>query len=295
MNQEKSQQTEFGSLYSLFILFFITLMAVLTIFPSTKLMAQGNLLIMPRRVVFEGTKKSQDLVLANTGQDTAKYLISLVHMRMKDDGAFEQITKPDSGQYFADNYIRFYPRTVRLAPNESQTVKMNLTRTEKLAPGEYRSHIDFRAVPRERPLGEDETKTNDTNVLSATLVPSFGITIPVIVRIGESVSKVTLSNTSFEMVSDTLPRLKMTFNRSGNISVYGDLAIEYVSPQGKITRVGIARGIAVYTPNVLRRFQINLDKIAGINYHSGKLHILYTPQIDVKSPKVLSETELVLH
>ena len=41
-------------------------------YPVT-LLAQGNLLITPRRVVFEGTKRSMDLNLANTGQDSATY------------------------------------------------------------------------------------------------------------------------------------------------------------------------------------------------------------------------------
>ncbi|MCX6279170.1 MAG: hypothetical protein NT004_13900 [Bacteroidetes bacterium] len=50
--------------------------------------SQGNLLILPRRVVFEGNVKSQDLTLANTGNDTAKYQVSIVQMRMKDDGSF---------------------------------------------------------------------------------------------------------------------------------------------------------------------------------------------------------------
>jgi P pilus assembly chaperone PapD len=69
--------------------------------------AQGDLLITPRRVVFEGSKRSMDLNLANTGQDTAVYAISLIQIRMKEDGGFETITEPDPGQRFADRYLRF--------------------------------------------------------------------------------------------------------------------------------------------------------------------------------------------
>ena len=85
---------------------------LLSLLPSNEVMAQGNLLIMPRRVVFEGSKKSEDLTLVNTGRDTAKYVVSIVQMRMKEDGSFDEITQPDSGQYFADKYLRFFPRTV---------------------------------------------------------------------------------------------------------------------------------------------------------------------------------------
>src|ERR1700741_1501873 len=101
---------------------------------------QGNLLLTPKRIVFQGSKKSQELNLANIGKDTARYIISFVQIRMKEDGSFEKISQPDSGQNFADANLRFFPRSVTLAPNETQTVKVQAVRTEELKEGEYRSH-----------------------------------------------------------------------------------------------------------------------------------------------------------
>ena len=66
--------------------------------------------------------------------------------------------QPDSGQQFADKYLRFFPRRVTLAPNESQMVKLQMVKTNELQPGEYRSHLYFRAVPKEQPLGESDPK-----------------------------------------------------------------------------------------------------------------------------------------
>ena len=68
----------------------------------------------------------------------------------------------------------------------------------------------------------------------------------------------------------------MTFNRTGNMSVYGDITVDYISTQGKITRVGIANGVAVYTPNTIRRFQFNLNKLPGVDYKSGTLRVIYS-------------------
>ena len=79
------------------------------LFANVQLSAQGNLMITPRRVVFEGARKTQELNIANTGEDSARYLISLMQLRMKTDGGFEQITLPDSGQNFASDFIRFSP------------------------------------------------------------------------------------------------------------------------------------------------------------------------------------------
>ena len=234
-----------------------------------------------------------DLNLANTGQDTATFAISLVQIRMKDDGGFETITEPDPGQRFADKYIRFFPRSVTLGPNEAQVVKVQLTKTNELAAGEYRSHFYFRAIPKQKPLGEED-KVKDTTTISVRLTPIFGITIPVIIRVGESTTKVTLSDLAFQTVNDTIPNLSMTFNRSGNMSVYGDLAVDYISTQGKKIRVGIANGVAVYTPNTIRRFQFNLNKLPGVDYKTGTLRVIYSAPSDVK-PVRYAEAELALH
>ena len=259
--------------------------------PILKLQAQGNLLITPRRVVFEGAKRSQELNLANTGSDTAKYNVSIIEYRMNEDGSFTQITTPDEGQNFADKYIRFFPRSVTLAPNEAQVVKMQLIRTNELQPGEYRSHIYFRAVPKQTALGTIE-KPKDSTAIGVKLVPIFGITIPVIIHSGESTMKVTLSDLKLEILNDTVPRLQFTFNRTGNMSVYGDILVEHISPHGVKTQVGIVKGIAVYTPNALRKFQMNLDNKAKADYRNGTLKITFSSQ-DTKSEKY-TEAELKL-
>jgi hypothetical protein len=268
------------------------MMSGITFFSSTDTYAQGNLLITPRRVVFEGTKRSMDLNLANTGQDTATYAISLIQIRMKEDGGFETITEPDPGQNFVDSYVRFFPRSVTLGPGEAQSVKIQVSRVNDLPSGEYRSHFYFRAVPKIKPLGE-ETAVKDTTGISVQLTPIFGITIPVILRIGESNAKVTLSDLGFNIVNDTIPNLKLVFNRTGNMSVYGDLTVDHISTQGKITRVGVANGVAVYTPNTTRRFQFNLNKVSGVDFKTGTLRVIYSASSDVK-PMRYAEAELPL-
>jgi hypothetical protein len=257
----------------------------------TSVNAQGNLLVTPKRVVFEGNKRSEELNLANVGKDSATFVISFIQIKMHDDGTFEQIMQPDSNQKFADKNIRFFPRTVTLAPNEAQTVKVQLTKANELAPGEYRSHLYFRSTPAEKPLGEKVVEKDSS--ISVHLVPIFGISIPVIIRVGDNSSKVNLSNVNFSMQRDTLPTLNMTFNRKGSMSVYGDISVDYISPQGKITQVGIVKGFAIYTPNALRNFQLALNKAGNVNYHQGKLHISFTDQ-SLRAAK-LAEEEIILN
>ena len=73
-----------------FMIFLAGLSFLLT-FSSDPALAQGDLLITPRRLVFDGSRRSADINLANTGKDTATYAISLIQIRMLDDGGFETI------------------------------------------------------------------------------------------------------------------------------------------------------------------------------------------------------------
>ena len=78
------------------------------------------------------------------------------------------------------------------------------------------------------------------------------------------------------------------------MSVYGDITVDHISPQGKITRVGVANGVAVYTPNTIRRIQFNLKKIPGVDFSSGNLRVIYSASSDVK-PVRYAEAELTLN
>lgn len=269
----------------------ILFLSLLSCITFNKILAQGDLLITPRRIIFEGQKRSIDLNLANTGKDSATYAISLVQIRMTNDGRFETISEPDPGQYFADQNIRYFPRSVNLGPGESQIVKVQLYRSNQLAAGEYRSHFYFRAIPKQQPLGAVEILRDTT--MSVVLKPIFGITIPVIIRVGETSAKVTLSDLALNMVNDTIPNFSMTFNRSGNASIYGDLVVYHIS-KGKETKVGIANGIAVYTPNPKRTFKLNLNNVPGVDYTSGTLRAVFSAPSDVK-PERYAEAELTLH
>jgi len=277
---------------SRFGLFSVMMMIGILVLQSTDLLAQGNLLITPRRVVFDGSRRSVDLNLANSGQDSATYSISLVQIRMTETGGFETITEPDPGQSFADKFVRFFPRSVTLAPNEAQVVKIEVTRRSQLEEGEYRSHFYFRAVPKAKPLGEEEEVVDDGSI-SVKLTPVFGITIPVIIRMGKSTTKVELSDLKLNLTENGQQNLEMTFNRSGNMSVYGDLTVDHLSPSGDITRVGIANGVAVYTPNTIRKFNLNLISDKVVDFTKGTLKVYFSAPSDVEQARY-AEAELIL-
>lgn len=237
-------------------------------------MTQGNLLVTPKRVLFEGAARTEILNLSNTGTDSATYQVSFIQVRMRPDGTFENIIQPDSGQQFADKNIRFFPRTVTLGPNEAQTVKLQLIRADQLKTGEYRSHLYLRAVPKEKPRG-DSIPTADAGI-AVKIVPIFGITIPVIIRVGQTQAQATISDAHIATDEKANQLLQLSFNRTGNQSLYGDVVVNYISAEGKTTPLTATRGIAVYTPNTVRSIKIPLEK--KVDYQKGKLHVVYSEQ-----------------
>jgi hypothetical protein len=251
-------------------------------------LAQGDLLITPTRVVFDGNKQKETLDLVNMGKDTATYSISFVQKNMKEDGSFVGIEKPDSGQMFADPYLRVFPRKVTLAPGEPQTIMLQCRRKPDMLPGEYRSHLYFRSEKEYKPLG-DKNKT-DTTLLSVQLIPVFGITIPVIIRSGINHVNASLSDLNFSNKPGN-SNLKLTINRTGNISIYGDIIINYLPAQGKSIEIGIVRGVGVYTNINKRIITVKLNDAADSPLAKGKLKVRYISNGDAK-PATYAEEEL---
>jgi hypothetical protein len=259
--------------------FVLGLIALFTGF-THQVSAQGNLLVAPIRVVFEGAKQKEDLNLTNIGQDTAVYLISFIHYKMKEDGSFLQLENVDSLTTRADKYLRIFPRKVVLPPGESQTIRMQYRKPADLKDGEYRSHLYFRAEKDVSALGMNTTQS-DTTKMSVSITPVFGISIPVIIRNGNLDYKMSLSDVRMAAVNDTISSLSFSINRTGDRSAYGNVMVEFVPATGKPFVVGLANGVGVYTDLNARKFSMFIRNRAEQRLKNGKLVIHYsTPRED---------------
>ena len=256
-----------------------------------KISAQGDLLVSPVRIIFEGNKQKEEISLVNIGNDTATFSVSFLQYNMTEEGTFVLIDKPEKGQMFADSFLRVFPRQVILAPREAQLVRLQFRRKPDMAPGEYRSHLYFRAEKDTEPLSLDVAK--DSKQMSVQITPVFGISIPVIIRTGEVNVVSELSGMKIERLQDSISNLNLIINRTGNVSVYGDIFVEYVPIKGKSVEIGLARGVAVYTSVDKRNFSVRLNNIKGVDLNSGKLRVRFTSPKD--SPyELYAEKELLL-
>jgi len=100
-----------------------------------------------------------------------------------------------------------------------------------------------------------------------------------------------LSNLKLETQKDTIQYLKLTINRAGNISLYGDISIIYVPVQGSPIEIGLSKGIGVYTTINKRNIAVRLNT-SGKKLTSGKLKVQYMSNDENKKPVVLCEGEL---
>ncbi len=232
----------------------------------------GDLVVAPTRVVFEGRTRSAQLGLVNKGSATATYRISVVNMRMEQNGNMVEIAQPEEGQNFADRLFRYSPRQVSLAPGASQAIRILLRKPKDLAPGEYRSHLMMRAVP------DVESQSVEAPATGAAvrLIPVFGIAIPVIVRHGDLKQSVTISDMQFLPAAQQgdLPRIRFNLDRSGDRSAFGDLTAT-LKAGGKDVVVARVMRLAVYTPNDSRTVEMTLRVPDGVTLSGNQLHVAY--------------------
>jgi len=241
--------------------------------------AQGNLLVAPIRVVFEGNKQKEDLNLTNIGQDTSVYLISFIHYEMQADGSFKQLNNVDSLTTRADKYLRIFPRKVVLPPGESQTIRMQYRKPSDMKEGEYRSHLYFRAEKDVSALGMKDVKA-DTTKMSVQITPVFGISIPVIIRNGQMNLTLSLSDVNLTPVNDTLSTLTFNINRLGNRSAYGNLKAVFLPNNGQPIDIGLANGVGLYTDIARRSFAMTLRMRRGQALKNGKIVVTYSKSSD---------------
>jgi P pilus assembly chaperone PapD len=237
----------------------------------------GDLLVAPTRLILEGRTRTAELALVNIGDHPATFRISLTHMKMLESGDIKEIPNPGPDEILTDSLIRYSPRQVILDPHVVQTVRIQLRLPETLADGEYRTHLLFRGVPSTDAVApiDPKEKTEGFRIL---LTPIYGVSIPIIIRHGDTTVAVTMSVPRLELSKSEseLSVLHVTLNRTGTRSVYGNITVRFTPKGGgKEQVVGMANGVAVYTPLPARIANVVLRPPAGVNLSAGTYRVTY--------------------
>ena len=255
--------------------------AVICLFSTgNNLFAQGDLLITPTRIVFEGSKQMEEINLVNLGKDTTTYSISLLHYNQTPNGGYKIIKRSEAGAMIADPFLRFFPREVTLAPGEPQVIMLQYRRKAEMASGEYRAHLYFRS---EKDYKQLSNKIMDTlKTVSVQVIPIYGISIPVIIRTGALNVITSLTNLRLETEKDSIKSLNLFINREGNCSGYGDLTVKFIPLKGKTIELGRVKGVKIFTDLNQLSVSVQLVKLPVLALKEGKIKVLYTSPGDTK-------------
>jgi hypothetical protein len=242
---------------------------------STPAMASGDLLVAPTRLVLDGSRGTE-VVLNNIGAEPATYRISLEIKRMTAAGGLDEIVEANAtdAEKAALSMIAFSPRRVTLPPNQPQVIRVGVRVPEGTPPGEYRAHMLFRAVPDAAPATVDAKSAGEG--VSIALTPIYGITIPVIVRVGDLGAKAVIGEAWVSETRDG-PAFEFDLTRTGNRSVYGD--IEVTRP-GVAEPLLLARGIAVYPEVGARKVSLRVPPELAAKL-KGPVRIRYTEDREI--------------
>lgn len=232
--------------------------------PAGAVGGMGDINLYPKRVVIDGRTRIVSVGLYNKSLATGDYEIAVTDMVMMPDGRLLNMdkvtdTEQKSKVKTASQMLRWSPRRVALQANEAQTVRIMARRPADLPDGEYRSHFVVISVPSEGEAGlsiEQAVDDQPNDGIGVRIVPRFGLSIPVIVRVGETTLTTGVRDIELVTLRDGSRGLKMVITRDGTRSSFGNVL---VTAPGQNEPVALAQGVGVYPEVDSREIVLPID------------------------------------
>ena len=246
----------------------------------------GDLLVAPTRLVLDG-RKGAEIILNNIGDEPATYRISVDFRRMDENGSLDEVAQPTPADQTAADMIIYAPRRVTLAPHEPQAIRIAARPPQGLPDGEYRVHMLFRAIPPATPVVQAAAKEPEKG-LKFELIPVYGVTIPVIVRLGNLQATAGIANVHLAK-KDGSSVVSLDLTRSGQRSTFGEVR---VVKAGVKDPIALQKAVAVYTEINTRHLALPVNPSFKGDV-AGPVTVQYVETADDGS-HVIAETQAVL-
>lgn len=260
----------------------------------------GDVNLYPKRVVINERQRIATVGLFNRALASGDYDITLTDQMMTVEGkivALASVADPALRAKLkaASELLRWSPHRVTLAGNEAQTVRIMARIPPDLAPGEYRSHFTAIAVPSESVGGlsiENAAAPPQPGKIGVTIVPRFGISIPIILRVGETTLTAGLTGLKLQTLPGGGKAMVLTITRQGTRSAFGDISITAAGAKKALAEV---KGVGVYTEIDHRLLTIAIDPLAEARFTApgARLTVTYTDD-DANPGKVLSRQDFTV-
>jgi hypothetical protein len=239
----------------------------------------ANLNISPKRLTFDRAGKSATVYIFNQGTTPASVDIGLVDRVMEPSGqispADQAAAKPETKPLVdrlqsAKPMLLATPHRAVLEPGKGQTIRVRVMPgvAEQMAKGEYRTHLTVTTIPpKDMGTTAEEAAGVKPGELSFTVYSVFGISVPVIVRLGDPDVRAGIENPQLVWADvpqpdgqppKRTPVLDFDLVRQGASSLFGNVEVRGKA-KGK-DPIGLARGVGVYTEIDRRAMQIPLTR-----------------------------------
>ncbi len=266
----------------------ITTLLVILTFILFSQVTHANLMISPTRVLIEDRERVETIHLINSSGETRSYRIEFSELKIDESGNYQEITKEtDPGFPFASDYLRFSPSKVTLEPGERQAIKVLARRPQNLPAGDYRSHLNFIALP---PKREED---NNVNGIRMRLDVLMSYSIPVVMRRGEVSFEGKITAVSVQPIENSnIAEITVKMSRSGTSTAYGRLVAQFKrEDSNEIEMVGELNGVNFFPDQATQE-----RKIMWASFDStpkGRLYITYEGQEELTG-KLLAGGQIIL-
>jgi len=269
--------------------------------PAGSVSGMGDINLYPKRVVIDDHNRVASVGVYNKTANTGDYDITIADMMMTTDGRLVALAtaKDDDPTRArvkgASEMVRWSPHRFTLPANESQMVRIMARVSPDLPPGEYRTHFSAIAVP----PGDDGLTIDEatrgkpsSSGIGVKITPRFGISIPVIIRVGETTLTSGLKDLAVTAAPDGQKLIRLTITRSGTRSSFGDVTI---TASGAPKPVAMIRGVGVYPEVDQRTVMVPVDPAIDARFiaSGAKLTVSYVDD-DFAPGKTLARQDFIV-
>ncbi len=237
--------------------------------------ALAELLITPTRVTFEPKERAKHVTLVNTGDETRTYKLQWIEQKQTETQGYKVLSGADADKFLtASEHIRFSPRRVRLAPGESQRIKLLVRRSPDMSAAEYRSHLKFTALPPDKKEPEVPEEDIEGYVFKIDTLTSYSI--PIVLNLQDLPYQIEFSSLDFSLSQGRNYPAKLNFTLSKQVprSVFGNMTMLF-KPDGsdEFVPVGYLNGVNVF--HETSELRQHLAWTEDVPISSGRLRLEY--------------------
>lgn len=253
----------------------ILLMAMAFV-PFMPPMADAGIAVTPTIVMIEGRNRYGDITVVNTGTDMTSYEMGWRFTRMVEGEGRYVNSDVSTTEFDVSKHLIFTPRRVTLGPSSAQKIRIALRLDgEAPPPGDYRAHFFVRELP-----GNAAIPSAPADKRQATIGVNinFGLTVPVIYRVGEPNDTAKIGTVSVSRDPDTGQiKLKVPVTKSpSGYSMLGRVGA-YLVKDGKEKPIGGVANANIFPEINSRTFDVVL-KVPSLD--SGTLKVVYQDRDD---------------